>query len=143
MYEKAIDLIKKYEGFSARPYKCPAGVLTIGYGRTIDVKLYDITTEEAETIWLDKYVKTIADQILAIVKVELSNNQICALIDFVYNLGIGNFKSSTLLRKINQGDFSAAANEFLKWNKAGGIVLKGLENRRIAERMLFLDIAAE
>lgn len=141
MYEKAIDLIKKYEGFSARPYKCPAGVLTIGYGRTINVKPYDITTKEAETIWLDKYVKTIADQILAIVKVELSNNQICALIDFVYNLGIGNFKSSTLLRKINQGDFSAAANEFLKWNKAGGIVLKGLENRRIAERMLFLDIA--
>lgn len=141
MYEKAIDLIKKYEGFSARPYKCPAGVLTIGYGRTINVKPYDITTEEAETIWLDKYVKTIADQILAIVKVKLSNNQICALIDFVYNLGIGNFKSSTLLRKINQGDFSAAANEFLKWNKAGGIVLKGLENRRIAERMLFLDIA--
>lgn len=143
MYEKAIDLIKKYEGFSARPYKCPAGVLTIGYGRTIDVRPYEITTEEAETIWLDKYVKTIADQILAVVKVELSNNQICALIDFVYNLGIGNFKSSTLLRKINQGDFSAAANEFLKWNKAGGIVLKGLENRRIAERMLFLDIAAE
>lgn len=141
MYEKAIDLIKKYEGFSARPYKCPAGVLTIGYGRTIDVRPYEITTEEAETIWLDKYVKTIADQILAIVKVKLSNNQICALIDFVYNLGIGNFKSSTLLRKINQGDFSAAANEFLKWNKAGGIVLKGLENRRIAERMLFLDIA--
>lgn len=141
MYEKAIELIKKYEGFSARPYKCPAGVLTIGYGRTIDVRPYEITTEEAETIWLDKYVKTIADQILAIVKVELSNNQICALIDFVYNLGIGNFKSSTLLRKINQGDFSAAANEFLKWNKAGGIVLKGLENRRIAERMLFLDIA--
>lgn len=141
MYEKAIDLIKKYEGFSARPYKCLAGVLTIGYGRTINVKPYDITTEEAETIWLDKYVKTIADQILAIVKVELSNNQICALIDFVYNLGIGNFKSSTLLRKINQGDFSAAANEFLKWNKAGGIVLKGLENRRIAEKMLFLDIA--
>lgn len=141
MYEKAIELIKKYEGFSARPYKCPAGVLTIGYGRTIDVRPYEITTEEAETIWLDKYVKTIADQILAIVKVDLSNNQICALIDFVYNLGIGNFKSSTLLRKINQGDFSAAANEFLKWNKAGGIVLKGLENRRIAERMLFLDIA--
>lgn len=141
MYEKAIDLIKKYEGFSARPYKCPAGVLTIGYGRTIDVRPYEITTEEAETIWLDKYVKTIADQILALVNVDLSNNQICALIDFVYNLGIGNFKSSTLLRKINQGDFSAAANEFLKWNKAGGIVLKGLENRRIAERMLFLDIA--
>ena len=141
MYEKAIDLIKKYEGFSARPYKCPAGVLTIGYGRTIDVRPYEITTEEAETIWLDKYVKTIADQILAVVKIKLSNNQICALIDFVYNLGIGNFKSSTLLRKINQGDFSAAANEFLKWNKAGGIVLKGLENRRIAERMLFLDIA--
>ena len=141
MYEKAIDLIKKYEGFSARPYKCPAGVLTIGYGRTIDVRPYEITTEEAETIWLDKYVKTIADQILAVVNVELSNNQICALIDFVYNLGIGNFKSSTLLRKINQGDFSAAANEFLKWNKAGGIVLKGLENRRIAERMLFLNIA--
>lgn len=141
MYEKAIELIKKYEGFSAKPYKCPAGVLTIGYGRTIDVRPYEITTEEAETIWLDKYVKTIADQILAIVKVELSNNQICALIDFIYNLGIGNFKSSTLLRKINQGDFSAAANEFLKWNKAGGIVLKGLENRRIAERMLFLDIA--
>jgi lysozyme len=141
MYEKAIDLIKKYEGFSARPYKCPAGVLTIGYGRTIDVRPYEITTEEAETIWLDKYVKTIADQILALVNVDLSNNQTCALIDFVYNLGIGNFKSSTLLRKINQGDFSAAANEFLKWNKAGGIVLKGLENRRIAERMLFLDIA--
>ncbi len=141
MYEKAIDLIKKHEGFNARPYKCPAGVLTIGYGRTINVKPYDITTEEAETIWLDKYVKTIADQILAVAKVKLSNNQICALIDFIYNLGIGNFKSSTLLRKINQGDFSAAANEFLKWNKAGGIVLKGLENRRIAERMLFLDIA--
>lgn len=140
MYEKAIDLIKKYEGFSARPYKCPAGVLTIGYGRTIDVRPYEITTEEAETVWLSKYVKTIADQILAIVNVELSNNQICALIDFVYNLGIGNFKSSTLLRKINQGDFSAAANELLRWNKAGGIVLKGLENRRIAERMLFLDI---
>lgn len=141
MYEKAIALIKKHEGFRARPYTCPAGVLTIGYGRTIDVKPYEITTEEAETIWLNKYVQAIANEILSVVSVQLNNNQVCALIDFVYNLGIGNLKKSTLLKCINNNNFNAAANEFLKWNKAGGIVLKGLERRRQEERALFLDIA--
>jgi lysozyme len=136
------NLIKEFEGFRATAYICPAGVVTVGYGTTrIQSKSVQlgttITTDEADML-LEEDLKTFEDAINQNVRGEISQNQFDALVAFVYNVGAGNFKKSTLLKKINAGDFNQAADEFLKWNKAGGKVLKGLTRRRTAERELFL-----
>ena len=137
-----IDLIKEFEGFRNKAYQCSAGVWTIGYGTTVvngvPVKKGDTcTVEEAEEYLatdIDNFLTSIEDSII----IELSQNQIDAIGCFTYNVGVGAFKKSTLLKKINASDFDGAANEFLKWNKAGGQVLAGLTRRREAERKLFI-----
>lgn len=136
------NLIKMYEGFSAFAYLCPAGVMTIGFGTTrINGKPVSqnqkITIDEANVL-LEQDLKKFEDSINSLVKVDLMQNQFDALVSFVYNLGAENFKKSTLLKKINAGEFSEAAEEFLKWNKAKGKVLPGLTRRREAEKTLFL-----
>lgn len=136
------NLIKEFEGFRATAYLCPAGVWTVGYGTTKikgksikkDTK---ITTEEAE-ILLEEDLKTFEDGVNFCVSVELTQNQFDALVSFVYNLGIGSLKKSTLLKKLNAGLINDAADEFLKWDKADGKKLPGLTRRRKAERELFL-----
>ena len=137
---KGIELIKQFEGCKLTSYKCPAGVWTIGYGHTAGVyEGQKITHEEVETLLkndLKKYEKYVNDY----VKVELNQNQFDALVSFTYNLGPGSLKKSTLLKKINQNEFEAAAEEFLKWVKANGKTLPGLVKRRKAERELFLRI---
>ena len=138
---RAIELIKQFEGCELSAYKCPAGVWTIGYGSTTfkGRKVYQgqvITLDEAEEqLQLD--LKPFAQQIEKAIVVDVSDNQFCALLSFVYNLGIGNFRSSTLLKKLNTGDYRGASLEFPKWNRAGGKVLKGLTRRRLAEQALF------
>jgi GH24 family phage-related lysozyme (muramidase) len=136
-------IIKEFEGFRAIAYLCQAGVWTVGYGTTrINGKLVTesvkITTEEAE-LFLEQDLKAFEDAVNQNVTVELNQNQFDALVSFVYNVGVGNFKKSTLLKKLNASKKTEAADEFLKWNRAAGVVSKGLTKRRKAERELFLS----
>jgi lysozyme len=146
-----LKIIAKFEGCSLKGYVCPAGVLTIGYGSTgLDYfnldKRGNPTPISLKTVWTkeqckQRLMKDIADfsnKLIPLIGVDLTSNQFSALVSLVYNIGLGAFKKSTLLKKINQGDFKGAADEFPKWNKAGGKVLPGLTNRRAAERFLFL-----
>ncbi len=135
------NLIKKFEGFRAKAYLCPANVMTIGFGTTrINgnpvPKDLTITVDEADA-FLEADLKMFEDAVNTFVKVSITQNQFDALVSFVYNVGVGNFKNSTLLKMLNSLDFKGAADQFLRWNKAAGKVLKGLETRRAAERELF------
>jgi len=145
--DKLLELIKESEGFSSTPYLCPAKIPTIGYGSTKypdgrKVSLSDnpITKEEATT-YLRFDVVDAEKLVTKTVTVPLTQGQFDALVDFVYNLGSGALLGSTLLKVLNNGDYSTASNEFLKWNKArvDGILkeLPGLTKRRKAEQMLF------
>jgi lysozyme len=140
--KNGIDLIKSFEGFRANSYICPAGVPTIGYGTTrindLPVPLgITITESEAELLLQEDLIK-FETAINRLVTVELTQNQFDALVSFVYNVGEYNFKKSTLLRLINDGDFENASNQFIRWNKANKKVLDGLTRRRNAEKDLFL-----
>lgn len=141
MYEKAIELIKEFEGFKETAYKCPAGVWTIGYGWTHGVKEGDTITEEKASELVQQEVAKIAGQLEATLGTDvfasLTDNQVCALIDFVYNLGLGNFKDSTLCKMIKSGQIMEAGNQFERWVKSGNKVLPGLVNRREAEKKLW------
>ena len=142
--DKGYDLIKKFEGYSDRPYKCPAGISTIGYGNTYypngtKVKITDpkITKEYANEI-LAHIADEFAADVLKLVKSKISVNQLNALTSFAYNVGVTNLAKSTLLKLVNINPNDAMiAKEFLKWNKVGGKVLNGLTNRRIAESALY------
>lgn len=147
--DNCITLIKSFEGFRNKPYLCSAGKPTIGYGSRFyksgkEVTLKDSPISEAVACelldaTLDKeYCPGINNN----VKVPLTQNQFDALVCFVYNIGVGNFKSSTMLSLINQGDYNGAAKQFIRWNKETkrGVKVEnaGLTKRRIAERDLFL-----
>jgi GH24 family phage-related lysozyme (muramidase) len=139
-----IDLIKKSEGCELDAYLDAVGIWTIGYGHTgtVDGKAICfgmvITQDEAIELLkadLRKFEKSVEE----LVTTEINQNQFDALVSFTYNVGPGNLKKSTLLKKVNTDDFNGAAEEFLKWNKAGGRVLNGLTTRREAEKKLFLE----
>ena len=134
----AIPLIKEFEGCKLKAYKCPAGVWTIGYGHTDGVKEGDeITQQEADRLLADD-VHSFSAGVQRLVTSDINRNQLGALTSFAFNVGLGNLRHSTLLRLVNKGDFVGAANQFSRWNKAGGKVLAGLTRRREAERQLFL-----
>lgn len=134
-----LDIIKESEGLELKAYICPAGVWTIGYGHTKDVKPGDVLTEEqAENLLIDD-LKIYEGYVRKYVNVDLNKNQFSALVSFVYNIGPLNFKNSTLRRKLNKKLFAEAANEFSRWNKAGGKILPGLVKRRAKEKALFLS----
>lgn len=137
--QAGLDLIKEFEGFEPEAYLCPAGIWTIGYGHTGDVSEgQTITEEEAEEL-LRQDVAFAEDAVTDYVEGDLTQGQFDALVCFVFNIGAGAFRDSTLLRLLNQGDNEGAAEQFLRWNKAGGKVLSGLTRRREAERELFLS----
>ena len=142
--QNCINMIKMFEGFRAKPYKCPAGVPTIGYGSTFysngkKVTLKDkLITEQDATNLLTTVVTNFSSEVSKLLKIQVTQNQFDALVDFAYNVGIGNLKSSTLLKKVNAKNFSGAALEFIKWNKRNGKVLPGLTKRRTAEKDLFI-----
>lgn len=134
---RALDLIKQFEGLKLSAYICPAGVPTIGYGTTKGVRMGDtITAAEAERM-LAQDVEKFAKGVREAVKVPLEQHEFDALVSFAYNVGLGAFRTSTLLRLLNAGDKEAAAKQFDRWNKAGGKPLAGLTRRRAAERKLF------
>ena len=134
-----LGFIKAFEDFSAKPYLCPAGVLTIGYGHAIlpDEKFTEITEPEALEL-LKKDCAKFTSAINKLVKVGLNPNQFDALVSFIFNIGIGAFTQSTLLKLLNKGDYCGAANEFTRWNTIKGVSSNGLTTRRQLEKCLFL-----
>ncbi|QZS46299.1 lysozyme [Enterobacter cloacae complex sp.] len=141
--DKGLALIKQFEGCKLTAYRDSVGVWTIGYGWTqpVDGKPIragmTIKQETAERLLKTGLVSYESD-VSRLVKVDLTQGQFDALVSFTYNLGARSLSTSTLLRKLNAGDYAGAADEFLRWNKAGGKVLNGLTRRREAERDLFL-----
>ena len=141
--KKGIDLIKEFEGIRLNAYDDGIGVWTIGIGTIrypngVRVKHGDkITIEQAEQ-YLKHDLDSFENIINTKVKVPLTQNQFDALASLVYNIGATNFSNSTLLKKLNAKDYAGAADQFLRWNRAGGKVMNGLVRRREAERKLFL-----
>ncbi|MEI9687478.1 lysozyme [Kosakonia cowanii] len=141
--DKVISLIKQFEGLRLTAYQDSVGVWTIGYGWTqpVDGKPIrpgmTIKEETAERLLRTGLVGYESD-VSKLVKVKLTQGQFDALVSFAYNLGTRALSTSTLLQKLNAGDYAGAADEFPRWNKAGGKVLPGLTLRREAERALFL-----
>jgi lysozyme len=159
--DAGLELVKSFEGIpdgdpttvNIDPYLDPIGIWTIGWGHAIRVgadylrgkenrkaamDLYPggITQEQAELLLRGDLMDACRD-VESLVDVSLTDNQFGALVSFTFNLGRGSLARSTLLTKLNAGDYSGAASEFPKWNKAGGKVLKGLVERRAAEAELF------
>jgi len=141
---KGYLFITKHEGLKLKPYLCPAKIPTIGYGNCYypdgkRVTLLDkqITKQEAFEMFKE-IANKFAKRVDELVKTELTQNQFNALVSFAYNVGTGNFASSTLLKKVNKNpnDLTIKA-EFLRWNKANGKVINGLTNRRIEEADLY------
>lgn len=135
---KAVELVKGFEGLATKAYLCPAGKPTIGYGHTGNVRPEDTITEaEAEKL-LEKDLAGFEIGVKKLVKVPLNENQLAALVSFAYNVGLGNFQNSTLLKQLNEGHYELAADQLLRWTKAAGKELAGLVRRRAAERAVFL-----
>lgn len=145
--DEGIDLIKSFEGFRANAYPDPKSggdPWTVGYGSTKfpsgrPVKKGDYVTPVQAEMYLREDVKKFANSVDALVTVPLKQCQYDALVSFVYNLGATNFRSSTLLKKLNAKDYKGAADEFLRWVSPGSSVEAGLRRRRTAERNLFLS----
>ena len=155
--EAGIQLIKSFEGCHNSPYKCPATLWTIGYGRVLYPDQARLKTNERASYPLrSEHNRVFAnDEIDSLLEADLqrfsdgvlrlcpaaADNQchLDAMVSFAYNVGLGNLQSSTLRMKYNRADYDGAADEFLKWTKAGGKVLNGLVRRREAERALFLS----
>jgi lysozyme len=153
---KAIELIKHHEGVRLRPYRCPAKLHTIGVGHVLYPEQGKMKIEERDGFALkDADSRTFSmEEVNAILKSDLSRfergvvqfcpvpltqGQYDALISFSFNVGLGTLQRSTLRQKVLRGDMEGASDELLKYCKAGGKILKGLENRRKDERALFLS----
>ena len=136
--DEGFDLIKHFEGCELEAYKCAAGVWTIGYGHTKDVQEGDVWNKEKAEFMLwreleDEYEVYVND----LVTVPINQSQFDALVSWVYNLGPANLKNSTMLKKLNAGEYEEVPSQMKKWNKANGKVLEGLIRRRAAESLLF------
>ena len=157
--DSAVEVIKHHEGKRNKPYSCPALLWTIGYGHVLypeqaklkleERKAYPLQPEH-DKIWSDGGIDAILRSDLT--RFEIGVLRLCpgainsqahfdALVSFSFNVGLGSLQSSTLRMKYNRGEYEAAADEFLKWNKGGGRVLPGLTRRRLAEQALFLTVS--
>lgn len=156
--KEGLEIIREFEGFRNTLYTCSADVYTIGYGHAVvnsetsrhlkstnpgdeEIALAmfpgEISREEAEELLLVD-VKPTVMSMSRLIKVPLNQNQIDALVSFTYNVGIGNLKRSTLLKKLNRSDYIGTSDQLPKWRKAKGKILNGLVARRAAEKELFL-----
>ena len=151
--EKGLAIIKRYEGLvdgdpdtpGLDPYLDPINIPTIGWGSCrrfdgsrVTMAHRSITINEAEQL-LRRYCLWTERSIRRLVRVPLTSNQRSALISLVYNIGSGNFQSSTMRMKLNRKDYDGAANEFWKWRRAGGRIYRGLVRRRASEKALFIE----
>ena len=152
--DKLIEMVKHDEGVRTSPYQCPALLWTVGVGHVIDptharVKLEDrkalpipegwnrvLSMDEVNDI-LKKDLARFEAGVHRLCPGDMTQGQFDALVSFSFNVGLGNLQNSTLRMKHNRKEFTAAAEEFLKWNKAGGKVLKGLDKRRRGEKALY------
>ena len=139
--DNGVELIKRHEGLVLQAYLCPAGVWTIGYGHTRGVKSTDrITPQQAEQ-FLREDLRSAETTILRPVRRPLRQNQFDALVSFVFNVGAGNFQSSTLLRKVNENPNNPdIRGEFGRWIYAKRVVLPGLVKRRRDEADLYFKL---
>ena len=155
--DKCIEMIKHHEGVRTKPYQCPALLWTVGVGHVIDPNHAKVPMAERKALPIpDGWNRTLSmDEVNEILKKDLArfvsgvvrlcpataNNQshLDALTSFSFNVGLGNLQRSQVRMKYNRGDFEGAMDELLTWNKAGGKVLKGLDNRRKDEKALFLS----
>ena len=150
--ELATELCRRFEGFRSKPYICPAGVPTIGYGSTYypggrKVTMADapITEPQARAMLVSELLHTYAPGVLrqcpGLLPLALLADdwrKLNAIVDFAYNLGVGRLQTSTLRRKINAGDWQGAQVELMKWVRGGGRALPGLVARRRAECELLI-----
>ena len=135
----AYELIKQFEGLRLEAYLCPAGIWTIGYGHTSGVSPNSFITIQEADEYLHRDVATI-EMKLNKLNLILRQCQWDAIISFVFNVGIGNFKSSTLLAKIRTNpDDNSIMDEFLRWVYANGKVMRGLQKRRLTEMKLYFS----
>lgn len=145
--QAGLDLIAGFEGWRADLYEDVAGNATIGYGHLVHAggitaadragQFGKGITQQQGLALLKSDVESKEQAVKSAVTVKLTQGQFDALVSFAYNVGAGNLRSSTLLKKLNAGDYAGAANEFANWTKAGGKVLSGLERRRAAEAAMF------
>lgn len=142
--KQCIELIKQFEGCRLKAYKCPANIWTIGIGHTGLVNGKPITENTtitplmAETL-LAIDLQKFENAINKLVKKPLTQSEFDSLTSFVFNIGIGAFEQSTMLKLLNQGNFELASKQFDRWIYAKGKPLKGLKKRRLAEKTLFLS----
>lgn len=133
-----VEKVKGFEGFRATAYKCPAGVVTIGYGRTQNVKMGDTTTQEVESLWLMRDLRTRYNQVCAKLDkwgYNMSESQKLALTDFAFNLGVAKLDTLT---KNGERSAEEIADAILLYNKGGGRILSGLVKRREWEHSIFV-----
>lgn len=135
--EAGLALVKKFEGLRLKAYQDGVGLWTIGYGHRHDVQEGDIITEQDADQFLTQDLSLISGQVKRVLEKTLSNNQFSALVSFTFNVGIGNFAQSTLLKLIHAEKIYEAADQFLVWHYAGEESEPGLVQRRSAERELF------
>ena len=140
--QRGIDLIKQFEGYSSKAYPDPAtggAPWTIGYGTTKGVKPgMVITAQQAEKMLRD-YVAKFEGGVSSLVTAPTTQGQFDAMVSLAYNIGLGNFGKSTLLKKHNARCYTCAADQFRVWNRANGKVMNGLTKRRAAERQVYMS----
>lgn len=143
--EKCLKMLAHHEGVRQKPYKCPAGLWTVGVGHLIgdgkslpDAWNRTFSLEEVYAI-LAKDVTRFERGVEKYISIQLTQGEFDALVSFAFNLGLGTLQKSTLRQKLNRGDKEGAIESLLKYNKAGGKILKGLDNRRKDEAALFLS----
>jgi lysozyme len=142
--KKGIEIVKHFEGFRSRPYRCSAGIPTIGYGACyypdgtrVTMGDRQVSKDQAEEL-LVYGLRTAEKAVARLVGVPLTVNAFSSLSSFVFNVGSSRFRSSTLRQRLNRKNYAQAAMEFPKWRRGGGVILPGLVRRRSAERELFL-----
>ena len=154
--DAAKAMIAHHEGVRMRPYRCPALLWTVGVGHVIDPTHIAVKFDERRNLpipegWDRQLTMGEVDALLAqdLARFERGVARLCpsavnyqgrfdALVSFAFNVGLGNLQRSSLRMKHNRGEFEEAADEFMKWTKAGGKILKGLVNRRLDEQRLYL-----
>ena len=138
VYSKTgVQLTERFEGVRLEAYQDSGGVWTIGFGHTFEVTEGMTCTLAQAAAWLFNDTQVAQADVNKYVTVTLTQGEFDALVDFAFNLGRGNLNNSTLLKDINAGNFAAAADEFVKWDRCGGIVVAGLLRRRLAEHQEF------
>lgn len=143
MTPEGLALIRQFEGFRGEAYRCPAGIWTIGYGHTTRAGppsvVPGMTMSEARAREvLEADVERVAEGVRASLTRRVSDPQFSALVSFAFNVGVGAFRSSSVLRAVNAGDFAAVPRRLQLWVKGGGKVLPGLVRRRAAEAAMFV-----